>query len=327
MDFSQNTIAIGLLSTIILFIILFHHSRSNKTKQPQMVAGAWPIIGHLPLFSKSQATHHLLGAMADKYGPIFTIKLGTATTLVINNWKTAKECYTTNDIAVAYRPNLVAFEHMTYNYAMLGFAPYGPFWREMRKIVTLNFLSNHQINLLTHIRVSEVQTSIKELFSFWKNRKDENGYLLVEMKKWFNELAFNIVLRMVAGKRYFGESVMVKEEEANRCLNALRDYMRLTGVFPIADAVPFLRWFDFGGHEKNMKQNFKELDGVITEWLYEHKKKRSEGVDKSKEDQDFIDVMLSIIDGTNIHGFDSDTVIKATTMVCAYFFFLTATFI
>jgi len=283
-----------------------------------MVAGAWPIIGHLPLFSKSQATHHLLGSMADKYGPIFTIKLGTATTLVINNWKTAKECYTTNDIALAYRPNLVAFEHMTYNYAMLGFAPYSPFWREMRKIVTLNFLSNHQINLLTHIRVSEVQTSIKELFSFWKNRRDENGYLLVEMKKWFNELAFNIVLRMVAGKRYFGESVMVKEEEANRCLNALRDYMRLTGVFPIADAIPFLRWFDFGGHEKNMKQNFKELDGVITEWLDEHKKKRSKGVDKSKEDQDFIDVMLSTIDGTNIHGFDSDTVIKATTMVRAY---------
>jgi cytochrome P450 len=283
-----------------------------------MVAGAWPIIGHLPLFSKSQATHHLLGTMADKYGPIFTIKLGTATTLVINNWKTAKECYTTNDIAVAYRPNLVAFEHMTYNYAMLGFAPYGPFWREMRKIVTLNFLSNHQINLLTHIRVSEIQTSIKELYNFWKNRKDENGYLLVEMKKWFNELAFNIVLRMVAGKRYFGESVMVKEEEANRCLNALRDYMRLIGVFPIADAVPFLRWFDFGGHEKNMKLNFKELDGVITEWLDEHKKKRSEGVDKSKEDQDFIDVMLSTIDGTNIHWFDSDTVIKATTMVCAY---------
>ncbi|PNX87358.1 cytochrome p450 [Trifolium pratense] len=118
---------------------------------------------------------------------------------------------------------------------------------------------------------------------------------------------------MVAGKRYFGESVMVKEEEANRCLNALRDYMRLIGVFPIADAVPFLRLFDFGGHEKNMKENFKELDGVVTEWLDEHKKKRVD--DKSKKDQDFMDVMLSTIDGTNIHGFDSDTVIKATALV------------
>ncbi|CAJ2666437.1 unnamed protein product [Trifolium pratense] len=311
MDFSQNTIAIVLLSTIIL-ISLFHHSKSNKTKQPPMVPGAWPIIGHFPLLSKSQATHHLFGAMADKHGPLFTIKLGTATTLVINNWETAKDCYKTNDIAVSYRPNLVACKHMTYNYAMVGFAPYGPFWREMRKIVTLSFLSNHRIDLLTHVRVSEVQTSIRELFSSWKNKKDEKGYLLVEMKKWFHELAFNTVLRMVAGKRYFGESVMVKEEEANRCLNALRDYMRLIGVFPIADAVPFLRLFDFGGHEKNMKENFKELDGVVTEWLDEHKKKRVD--DKSKKDQDFMDVMLSTIDGRNIHGFDSDTVIKATAL-------------
>lgn len=113
---------------------------------------------------------------------------------------------------------------------------------------------------------------------------------------------------MVAGKRYFGESAVVDEGEAQRCLKALRDYMRLLGTFMVADAVPWLRWFDFGGYEKAMKKNFKELDVVVAEWLEEHKKKRSDG--------DFMDVMLSMIDGTNIHGFDSDTVIKATAMVC-----------
>lgn len=60
---------------------------------------------------------------------------------------------------------------------------------------------------------------------------------MVEMKKWFHEVAFNTVLRMVAGKRYFEDNVIVKEEEANRCLNALRDYMRLIGVFTVGDAV------------------------------------------------------------------------------------------
>ncbi|KAI5444115.1 hypothetical protein KIW84_012649, partial [Lathyrus oleraceus] len=247
---------------------------------------------------------------------LFSRYLGAAKTLVINNWKSAKECYITNDIVVSYRPNLVALEHMTYNHAMFGFAPYGPYWREMRKLVTLNFLSNHRLDLLTHLRVSEVETSIKELFNLWSNKKDRNGYLLVETKKWFHEVAFNVALRMFVGKRYFGENVIIEEEEAKRCLKALRDYMRLISVLTVGDVVPLLRWFDFGGNEKIMKENFKKLDVVVSEWLDEHKNKRVD--DKSKGDQDFMDVMLSTIDGTNLHGFDSDSVIKATTLVCAY---------
>lgn len=283
-----------------------------------MVAGAWPILGHLPLLSKSEAkaTHHFFGTMANKYGPIFTIKFGSAKAIIINNHEIAKECYTANDIIVSYRPNLVALEHMTYNHAMLGFAPYGSYWREMRKIVTVGFLSNHRIDLLSNVRVSEVVTSVKELYNCWKSGKDQNRYLLVELKKWFHELAFNTALRMVAGKRYFGESD-VDEIQAQRCLNALREYMRLISVFTVADAVPFLRWFDFGGHEKAMKENFKELDCVVMEWLEEHKRKRALG-EEVKGDEDFMDVMLSTIDGTTIHGFDSDTTTKATSMVCSY---------
>ncbi|KAK7270988.1 hypothetical protein RJT34_26550 [Clitoria ternatea] len=318
MDSLQNfptIVTIGFLTLIFVWLFLFHHSKAGKGKEPPTVAGAWPILGHLPLLSGSRPIHHILGAMADRYGPIFTIKLGTAKALVISNWEVAKECFTTNDIAASYRPNLVACEHMTYNIAMLGFAPYGPYWREMRKNVSLGFLSDHRIDLLSHVRVSEVQTSIKELFNAWSRGKGENGdFLLVEMKQWFKELALNMGLRVLVGKRYFGETAVVEEEEAKRWLKALREYMRLMGVFTVADAIPYLRWLDIGGHEKAMKENFKELDCVVSEWLHEHRKKRALNDGKGKSDEDFIDVMLSMIDGTTIHGFDADTIIKATTM-------------
>ena len=90
--------------------------------------------------------------------------------------------------------------------------------------------------------------------------------------------------------------------------------MRLVGVFTVADAIPYLRWFDFGGHEKAMKENIKQLDIVVSEWLEKHRQKRGSG-EKIKSDKDFMDVMLLTIDGTMIHGLDADTIIKATTMV------------
>ncbi|KAK7315310.1 hypothetical protein VNO77_33850 [Canavalia gladiata] len=317
MDLPQNSltaIAIGLISIIFLCLFLFQRSKSSKNKEPPMVAGAWPILGHLPLLGRSPATHHLLGAIADKYGPIFTIKLGTAKALVINNWETAKECFTTNDIAVSYRPNLVACEHMTYNRAMLGFAPYGHYWREMRKNVSTGLLSDHRIDLLNHVRISEVQTSTKELYDAWSQRKDKNDFLLVEMRQWFKEMAFNMALRMIVGKRYFGETAVVGKEEAQKCLKALREYMRLMGAFSVADAVPFLRWLDIGGIEKAMKENFKELDSVVAEWLEDHRNKRGLNDGKGKSDEDFMDVMLSMLDGTTIDGFDANTIIKGTSM-------------
>ncbi|XP_031390115.1 cytochrome P450 82A3-like [Punica granatum] len=54
-----------------------------------------------------------------------------------NAWAVAKECLTTNDPALATRPKSVSSEVMTYNYAMIGFSLYGPYWRQVRKIVTL----------------------------------------------------------------------------------------------------------------------------------------------------------------------------------------------
>ena len=101
--------------------------------------------------------------MADKYGPIFTFKLGLHPALVLSSWEMTKECFTTNDLAVSSRPKLLAAKHLGYNYAMAAFSPHGPYWRELRTITTLELLSNHRLEQLSYMRVSEVETSLKEL--------------------------------------------------------------------------------------------------------------------------------------------------------------------
>ncbi|TKY50307.1 Cytochrome P450 82A4 [Spatholobus suberectus] len=93
----------------------------------------------------------------------------------------------------------------------------------------------------------------------------------------------------------------------------MKEFMRLFGVFTVGDAVPYLRWFDFGGHEKAMKETAKEFDQILGEWLQEHRQNRAldENVDGV---QDFMDVMISLLDGKTIDGIDADTVIKATVL-------------
>ncbi|KAH7524022.1 hypothetical protein FEM48_Zijuj06G0074300 [Ziziphus jujuba var. spinosa] len=312
---------LGVACTIFAFLLFLcfllwisRKAHTNTNKLPPEATGAWPFIGHLPLLRGPQPAYITLGNIADKDGPLFTIKLGAHRALVVSSLEMAKECLTTNDKVFANRPKSLAAELMGYNFAMFGFSPYGPYWRQIRKIATLELLSNHRLEMLKNVRESEVKASIKEVYDLWKNNKGKSK--TVEMRRWFGDVNLNIIFRMVVGKRYVGATTPSEMEESERCRKALRDFFKLGGGFVISDALPFLRWLDLGGHGKAMKQTAKELDDVLERWLKQHKQKR---VSRSGEIHDFMDLMLSVLDEAEDHQspstYDSDTINKATCLL------------
>ena len=76
--------------------------------------------------------------------------------------------------------------------------------------------------------------------------------------------------------------------------------------------IPYLGWLDLGGHEKAMKKIAKELDSNLGQWLEEHKRKRA--TFETKREEDFMDIMLSVLDGTELEGYDADSINKATCL-------------
>ncbi|KAJ7950308.1 Cytochrome P450 [Quillaja saponaria] len=278
---------------------------AKRAPPPPEASGAWPLIGHLHLLGGTQPAHRTLGNMADKYGPVFSIRLGVYRSLVVSSWEIARECFTINDKALASRPKFLAAEIMGYNYAMFGFSPYGPYWRHVRKIATVEFLSNHRLETLKHVRESEVKTTIKETYS------NDIGNL-VEMKNWFGKVTLNVVLRMIVGKRFDEDG----KDGDDVWRKAMRNFFELSGAFTLSDVLPYLRWLDLGGHEKAMKKTARELDQVVDVWLEEHKQKRNNG--KGHEHNDFMDVILSLLDdaeGLQSSTYDADTIIKSTCLV------------
>ncbi|PQM41044.1 cytochrome P450 CYP82D47 [Prunus yedoensis var. nudiflora] len=304
------------LFTIIIVSYYFSRRWRPAKLAPTEAKGAWPIFGHLPLLGGSTPPHITLAAMADQYGPLFTIRLGVHPSLVISSSEIAKECFTTNDLSLNSRPKLAVVDHIGYNYAMFGFAPSGPFWREMRKITTLELLSNRRLELLRHIRVSEVTTFLQDLYKTWstaeRGESNNSDGVLVELKQWFEDMTLNVILRMVAGKRYSVAADEDEKKEARKVQSALREFFYYVGLFVVGDSVPYLRWLDLGGHEKAMKKTAKELDAIVGGWVEEHKKRRARG--DAKGEPDFIDAMLSVLDGADLGGFDADTVNKATSL-------------
>ncbi|KAH1065673.1 hypothetical protein J1N35_030660 [Gossypium stocksii] len=281
---------------------------TNRKPKPPEASGAWPVIGHLHLLGGSQPIHITLANMADKNGPIFTIKLGVRRALVVSNTETIKECLTTNDKAFATRPKLTASVLMCYNNTMLGFAPHGPHWHRMRKFVSLELLSNSRLDKLKHVRESEIKLSVQELYQHRnKSKTIGSDKVLAEMKRWFWDLTLNVILRMTIGKRIpsFGN-----DEQSLVLKTALKNFTVLGGKFMVSDALPFLRWLDIGGDKRAMKKVGEDLDRFAEGWLEEHKQRKSSGQFKGGED--FMDVMLSNLKDEGDHH--ADTINKATCL-------------
>nr|BAU59410.1 cytochrome P450 82D125 [Fallopia sachalinensis] len=311
---STCCILVSLLIPLLLIIKLLVNKNEDRSipLQPPEAGGAWPIIGHLHLLGRALLPHKLLGEMADKYGPTFRMRIGVQKALVVSSWEMAKECYVLNDKAITSRPRLAVSEIMAYGDANIFSSPYGSYWRSLRKILSLELLSNHRLDMLSYVWKEEMNVCIKKLYVFWSNSQiSGSDVVLVDLKQWFSQLSMSMIIRIIVGEKCVG-----CQDKIVQLRNILEDFFHRLGSFFIGDALPFLRWLDLGGQEKSMKKSAKAMDDIFEIWLREHKERRLSGsIEGSK---DFMDVMLRVLDDNsrviNDAGFDDDNITKATCM-------------
>ncbi|TXG55846.1 hypothetical protein EZV62_017159 [Acer yangbiense] len=110
-----------------------------------------------------------------------------------------EECFSTNDIIFANRPLLPSKRISQYNYTTLG-APYGHQWRNLRRFIALEIFSAKRLQMSSEIHAKEAKFMIKHLY-----KRSLEGVWKVDVKSFFSMLDFNIMMKMVAGKKCFEE--------------------------------------------------------------------------------------------------------------------------
>ncbi|XP_050208794.1 cytochrome P450 CYP82D47-like [Mercurialis annua] len=312
-NFSFPEIVLFALFTFFYYCYLLRKNRAHFKPTAPRPSGAWPILGHWPLLQGSDLPHLMLASLADKYGPIFTLGIGKSSVLVVNSSKITKELFTANDSSLCTRPSLASPKILAYDLAFFPFHPGGEYWRQIRKITIVKLLSSSRVERLKYIIIQEVEASMKEVYQTWKMDSQK----VVEMKELFSNLNLNILLRMIVGDKYFdGE-----EKQGLRFQTRITLFLRYIGTLILRDAAPFIGWMDVGGYEKAMKGVGDELDGFLEKWLQQHKKKKCLSETKEEDDEtDFMDAMISFLNGKNLEGYDADNIIKATclSMIAGY---------
>ncbi|XP_065874586.1 cytochrome P450 81Q32-like [Euphorbia lathyris] len=280
-----------ILISLFLFLLLANFT-FLKLQTPQNLPPSppsLPIIGHLHLLK--QPMHRILHQLSTKYGDVLHLRFGNRKVLVITSLPAVEECFTTNDIVFANRPTILAGKHLNYNSTTMGFASYGDHWRNLRRLTTIELFSTTRVAMFSGIRTDEVRLFIKQLF---EESRSEPGKV-VSLTSKLMELTLNNIMRMAAGKRFYGKEV--KDEEGELLQDIMKQMEALRGSSTANDYFPILQWIDYGGVEKKMKRLMKKMDGFLQKLIDEHR--NDDVVDLSdlrdgKRKLSLVDVMLSL---------------------------------
>lgn len=195
----QSVLPLFIISLVIIFLTRKLIARKPDQNLPPSPPSL-PIIGHLHHLKKP--VHRTLLALSRTHGPIISLSLGVRHLLFISSKSLAEECFTRNDTVLANRPNFLLGKYISYNYSTVSSAPYGDHWGNLRRITTTQILSSHCLDMSLDIQREEVRRLLQKLGL----NGLASGFVRVELKSTLTELTLNMMMRVMAGKRYYGRT-------------------------------------------------------------------------------------------------------------------------
>ncbi|XP_062155062.1 trimethyltridecatetraene synthase-like [Alnus glutinosa] len=276
---SWASYAAAWLATVAL-LLLSRYLRRRKANLPPGPK-PWPIIGNLNLIGS--LPHRSIHELSQKYGPIMHLRFGSFPVVVGSSVEMAKAFLKTNDVTFANRPKIAAGKYTTYNYSDITWSPYGPYWRQARRMCLMELFSAKRLESYEYIRKEEMNMLLRGLH--------ESSNKVVTLKDHLSTVSLNVISRMVLGKKYTDESEasIVSPEEFKKMLDEL---FLLSGVLNIGDSIPWIDFLDLQGYIKRMKALSKKFDRFLEHVLDEHIAKRKDAKDEAAKDM--VDLLLDL---------------------------------
>lgn len=252
---------------------------TSGSDQIKIIPGpkGYPLIGSMNLMSS--LAHHRIAAAAKACNAtrLMAFSLGDTRAIVTCHPDVAKEIL--NSSVFADRPIKESAYSLMFNRA-IGFAPYGVYWRTLRKIATKHLFSPMQIKS-SEIQRSEIANQMVHMF---RNRllTPSGGFTVRGVLK---KASLNNMMWSVFGQRY-------KLNEPNKGMEELRGLVEqgydLLGTLNWGDHLPFLKDFDAQKIRSTCSKLVPKVNRFVGSIIADHR------ADKTQTNRDFVHVLLSL---------------------------------
>ncbi|RDX98928.1 Cytochrome P450 71A9, partial [Mucuna pruriens] len=244
----------------VFLTVLFTLSLIKQLKKPAAEKRLPPGPRKLPfignLHQLGTLPHRSLQELSSEHGPLMFMQLGSIPTLVVSSAEIARDIFKNYDSVFSGRPLLHAANRLGYG-STVSFAPYGEYWREMRKIIISELLSPRRVQSFQAVRFEEVKLMLHSIAL---------SPSPVNLSELTLSLTNNVVCRIAFGKRDRSGA-----DKGNKLYEMLRETQHMLGGFFLGDFFPRLGWLNkFSGLENRLQKNFREMDNFYEQVIKEH---------------------------------------------------------
>jgi len=259
-------------ASALLFVVLV--AAWSKKRKGRLPPGPFPlpIIGNLHMLGA--LPHRALAALSMKHGPLMSLRLGSVLTLVVSSPEVAREFLKTHDQLFANKPPSAAAKHLSFNFSDFGFTSYSPYWRQLRKLCSLELLSSRRLDYFRFIREEEVSTMIRSIVNSDDSRP-------LNINQTLASLGTAIICRMAFGRKY-------SDQDLRGFSSMVRESFFLLGSFNIGDYIPYLDWMDLQGLNRRLKKLQKTQEHLLEKVIDEHIARNDPNIT-----HDLVDILLA----------------------------------
>ncbi|KAL7173509.1 hypothetical protein ACSBR2_032881 [Camellia fascicularis] len=288
---SIATLFFAIISITLLLLSINHFKKPHLRRRLSLppTPFALPIIGHLHLLGP--IIHRSFHDLSSRYGPLFHLRLGSVPCFVVSTPELAKEFLLTHELKFSSRRDSIAIQRLTYDSAF-AFAPYGPYWKFLKKLCTCDLLGARSINHFLPVRTREVHCFVRLLID--KAVACEP----VNITKELSTLANNIISQMMIGVRCSGTT-----GEAEEATTLAREVTKIFGEFNVSDFMWVFRNFDLQGFRKRVEDIYTRYDALLERIITNREEVREKnvqerklGVEEGHHVKDFLDLLLDVLE-------------------------------
>uniref|UniRef100_A0A8C4QAS3 Cytochrome P450 1A n=1 Tax=Eptatretus burgeri TaxID=7764 RepID=A0A8C4QAS3_EPTBU len=118
-----------IFSTIFLALVTLHRASGKRRNGVHSIPGPypWPIVGNI--FQLGREPHRVLSEMVNKYGHVFSLKIGSRPVVVLNSLSIIKKALVIQGEDFAERPNLKSLQLISKGQSIAFNKPYNAEWK------------------------------------------------------------------------------------------------------------------------------------------------------------------------------------------------------
>ncbi|KAM0934627.1 putative flavonoid 3',5'-hydroxylase [Dioscorea sansibarensis] len=254
----------------------------------------FPLIGSMSLMHGLAHRKLAAEAKAHKAERLMAFSLGNTRVIITSNPDVAKEIL--NSSAFVDRPAKYSAHALMFHRA-IGFAPFGSYWRALRRIAATHFFSPKQIAASSPRRALIADQMVAALRCL---SCSDDGVGTREVVK---RAALNNMMWSVFGRGY---EILSESDEMNELRGLVDEAYELLGKFNWSDHLGFLSGFGFGfgfgfdpqGIRVRCNRLVPKVNLFVSKLIEEHR------VCAPKPVPDFVDVLLSLEDEDKLSNSD-----------------------